>query len=108
MRKLLLVFVLLLSACRSNGFYQPYTTDLKLPDGPPEYKAGWRAGCRTGLSAGSPFFTNSFVYPSADYGDGAYHNSPLFVAGWLDSTFVCFESQSTWGGVKDLFEGPLE
>ena len=52
-------------------------------------------------------FANSFVYPNVDFGNGAYHHEGLFVSGWLDAAFTCFESGSTWA-IKDTFEGPLE
>lgn len=107
MKKTVLILCLFLFSCRSNGMYQPYTTDLALPDGPPEYKAGWRAGCRTGFSAGGRgMFAGSFVYP-IDFGDGTYHHEPLFAAGWLDATFVCFENVSTFSQ-KSTFDAPLE
>ena len=81
---------------------------MDLPDGPPEYKAGWRAGCRSGLSAtGRGMFNNSFVYPSVDYGNGAYHHDGLFVSGWLDAAFTCFEANSSFS-IRDPWVGPLE
>ena len=110
MKKILaILFLFFCFACRNNGMYQPYTMALDLPDGPPEYKAGWRAGCRSGLSAGGRgFFANSFVYPNVDYGDGVYHHDSLFVSGWLDAAFTCFEFNSTFGGIKPTFQAPLE
>ncbi len=100
--------LLFFAACRSNGFYQPYTMDMTVPDGPPEYRAGWRAGCRTGLAASSNvFFANSFVYPM-DFGDGTYHHDSLFASGWIDSAFSCFEQNVTFTVVKGSFQGPLE
>lgn len=110
MKKVLLISIMFfLFSCRSNGFYQPYTMSLDLPDGPPEYKAGWRAGCRTAMStAGRGFFANSVVYPNVDFGDGTSHHDPLFVSGWLDAAFTCFESGSSFGGIKGVFTAPLD
>jgi len=79
---------------------------MELPDGPPEYKAGWRAGCRTGLGAGN--FANSVVYPIADFGEGNYHHEKLFNMGFVDAVFSCFEHGVTFTQVKGLWEGPLE
>lgn len=109
MKKIFPIFILfVLLSCRSNGFYQPYTTSLEIPDGPPEYKAGWRAGCRTALSThGRGMFANSVVYPNVDFGNGAYHHEGLFVSGWLDAAFTCFESGASWA-IKDTFDAPLE
>lgn len=96
-------------SCRNNGLYQNYTMALELPEGPPEYKAGWRAGCRSAMAdAGRGFYANSFVYPNVDYGDGSYHHDGAFVTGWLDAAFTCFENASTFGGIKNTFEFPLE
>ena len=79
--------------------------DMTLPDGPPEYKAGWRAGCRTGMSPKN--FANGFVY-SIDFGNGAYHHEGLFNAGFVDAVFACFEQTGAFNTMKDTFEGPLE
>lgn len=104
MKKLIQILALFfIASCRNNGFYQPYTMDMTLPDGPPEYKAGWRAGCRTGLSV--KFFTNSYVY-KMDFGDGTYHHEGLFNAGYVDAIFACYEQTNTFG-MKDM-QGPLE
>lgn len=49
----IVAIILLLSSCRgvdNMGFYQPITMDLKVPDGPPEFKAGWHAGCKSALA----------------------------------------------------------
>ena len=79
--------MLLLSDCRRA--FVPFTTNLKVPDGPPEFQAGWRDGCSSGFSTGN-FVAGRFQ----DYtiGDGSlqhdptYHNA--FVAGW----FSCYTS----------------
>ncbi len=109
MRKILpILFLFFCFACRSNGFYQPYTSSTELPEGPPEYKAGWRAGCRTAYSADARgSFTGGFVYPNVDFGDGTYIGNSIFTSGWLDSFFTCHESMGMFmnGGV---FRAPLQ
>ncbi len=47
--KFLAVIILLLTGS-CTWFYQPATLSLDVPDGPPEYKAGWYDGCRSRLS----------------------------------------------------------
>lgn len=108
MKKLLQIFIILfLVSCRNNGFYQPYTMNMEIPEGPPEYKAGWRAGCRDGL--GVQFFANTVVYPVDDFGDGTYHHDPLFNAGFVDAVFSCFEHGFTFAHSKNsIWKGPLE
>lgn len=65
------------------GFYSPITLSLDVPDGPPEFKAGWHAGC---VSANAnQVFSNSFVYQGKggpDYGSGVYQHDPYFQIGW--------------------------
>ena len=74
-----------LSSCRmteSMGFYQPMTLNLKVPDGPPEFKAGWHAGCKSANA--NQAFANSFVYQGKggpDYGSGVYQHDPYFNVG---------------------------
>jgi len=69
-RNILFLLILTISfSCRlptNFGFNQPITLDLTVPDGPPEFKAGWYAGCNTAL--GNKYFANSFVY-GGKYGE---------------------------------------
>ena len=74
----------------SFGFYQPITMDLAAPDGPPEYKAGWYAGCRSGL--GLTKFANAWAYQpegGVNFGSGVYQHDPMFQTGWSQAWFTC-------------------
>lgn len=84
---LILVALIFATSCELHGFSEPYTLDTKIPDGTAEYKAGWRAGCRSALSAGKPF-RQGWVY-DADHGTGAYQHHPDFYAGWSNAWFTC-------------------
>ncbi len=95
--------ILLLSSCR--GFYEPITLDLETPDGPPEYKAGWHAGCRTALSLKN--FANAFVY-NADYGNGIYQHDPVFQTAWGQGFFSCKMHISGFVSRRAMEFGPLE
>ncbi len=83
------IIALLLSSATScgGGFYAPYTVRTEVPDGPPEYKSGFRAGCRSGLSS-SRKFANAYVY-GVSYGSGAYHHDQRFIDGWQHGMFSC-------------------
>lgn len=94
MRKFLLIATLLFitTSCHvpdNFGFYQPITIDLAAPDGTPEFKAGWRDGCKSGLGVGT--FANAAVYrtkqgPSFStvyLHDGQYQN------GWGSAYWAC-------------------
>ncbi len=83
------------------GFYQPILFDLKVPDGTPEFKAGWRDGCRSGLATAN--FLNSGVYLTKEgpsfspvyTHDGEYRSawgSAYWVCTGFDMNFVNFNS----------------
>lgn len=82
-----ILLIVMLSACRMPGFSEPFTMETEVPDGPVEYKAGWRAGCRSALSAGKSY-VQGWSYP-ADHGTGAYQQHPDFYAGWSNAWFTC-------------------
>ena len=95
MKKILLITLIITSlfSCRkteSLGFYQPIMMRLAVPDGPPEFKAGWHAGCRSGMLY--KVFANSWVYQEGefvDFGSGIYTSSPIFRDAWRDAYYAC-------------------
>lgn len=97
---LMLLFVVL-SSCRMPdnwGFYQPITLRLEAPDGPPAYKTGWYAGCKTAL--GTKVFQNAFVYGDGEgrpnFGSGIHQHDPLFQIAWGQGWFGCREHTNTF------------
>lgn len=91
------------------GFYQPITLDLTVPDGPPEFKAGWYAGCNSAL--GNKYFANTFVYggkSGIDYGSGIYQHDPVYQAAWGRAFFTCNIHAATFSGLPSLQHGPLQ
>jgi hypothetical protein len=95
----LLTLLLLVSSCNEGnlGFYQPLTIDLKVPDGPPAYRAGWYSGCRSGLANG--YFANASVYKKKggpDFGNSKYHSEPMFQKGWGQGWFACVIHSGTF------------
>ncbi|OFW80255.1 MAG: hypothetical protein A3D15_05500 [Alphaproteobacteria bacterium RIFCSPHIGHO2_02_FULL_40_34] len=90
-----LIFTLLFltSSCRlpdNFGFHQPLTMKMTVPDGPPEYKAGWYSGCKTGLA--NEVFLNAWVYQDGqgpEFSSGLYQHDPVFQTGWGQGWFAC-------------------
>lgn len=91
---IILVTLLVTFSCRlptNFGFYQPITLDMAVPDGPPEYKAGWHGGCRTALGT-SKYFANGVVYEDedgTDFGSGVYQHDKIYQSAWGHGFFAC-------------------
>jgi len=106
-----MILFLTLYSCRgvdNMGFYQPITMDLKVPDGPPEFKAGWHAGCKSSLA--NRGFQNSFVYQEdqgPDYGSGVYQHDPYFQTGWRVAFFSCTAYIGSFVGMPSMQHAPL-
>jgi hypothetical protein len=77
--------LMLISSC--TWFYQPAGLNLDVPDGPPEYKAGWYDGCRSGLSE-KKHFANAFVYDRT-FGSGIYQHDPVYQSAWSYGFLSC-------------------
>jgi hypothetical protein len=108
---ILLAFLTLYS-CRfpdNFGFFQPMTLDMKVPDGPPEFKAGWHNGCKSAL--GMRNFANSYVYQnkgSAEFGNGVYQHDQTYNSAWSNAFFVCATYVGTFVSYNSLKFGPLQ
>jgi hypothetical protein len=105
----LIIFLLLTSSCNPFdhwGFDQPLTIRMTVPDGPPEFKAAWYAGCKSAL-ASSKTFANAFVY-EYDYGSGVYQHDPVYQATWAQSYFNCSAHAKTFMDYHSTVRGPLE
>lgn len=111
--KVLFILILGTTSCRmpdSIGFSQPITLGLEVPDGPPEYKAGWHSGCRSAL--GVKLFANSFTYlkhkGGAEVSNGIYQHDPAFQTGWSQGWFSCNLHSGTFTAFNAMRHGPLE
>jgi len=98
-----LLTLTVLSSC--GGFYQPVTLRVDIPDGPPEFKAGWRAGCRTALATKT--FANSFVY-SSDYGNGTLQHDPSYTRAWGRGWFACILHTANFVNAPSMMFMPLQ
>lgn len=105
---LIFIFTISLSttSCELRGFSEPVTLNMEVPDGTVEYKAGWRAGCRSALSAGKQY-TQGWVY-GPDHGTGAYQQHPDFYAGWSHAWFTCVIHAVTFTSRPNNQGGPLK
>ncbi len=107
--------LLILSSCRmptNFGFYQPITMDMNVPDGPPEFKEGWRDGCRSGLANGN--FLNSDVYLTKEgasfssiYSDSNHSDNAKYRSAWGNAYWVCMTYGSTFVSSNSMQFSPL-
>ncbi len=105
MRKIIfnLLTILLLSSC--DAMFRPLTLDLKVPNGPPEYQAGWHDGCSSALSFGG--FTSSRFY-KLTMGDGIYQHDPVYQSAWGSGWFACATQSGDYTAFPGLNKAPLE
>ena len=109
---LVIAMISTLSSCRfpdNFGFFQPLTMDMKVPDGPPEFKAGWHDGCKSGLGMRS--FANAYVYQdkrSAEFGSGVYQHDQTYNSAWSNAFFVCATYAGTFVNYNSLKFAPLQ
>lgn len=111
----IILTLLMLTACRmpdSFGFYQPITMSLAVPDGPPEYKAGWYGGCKTGMGArANSAFANATVYQEGkgpEFVSGVYQHDPAYQTGWGQGWFACSIHNSVFVSSHSMMHGPLQ
>jgi hypothetical protein len=109
-----LLLIIGINSCRmpdNFGFYQPITMSLAVPDGPPEYKAGWYGGCKTGLAArASSGFANSGSYQEGTgptLGNGVYQHDPAYQTGWGQGWFACSIHAGTFTELNSTKHSPL-
>lgn len=106
----LIISISFLASCNlpdNLGFLQPITLRVTIPEGPPAYKAGWYAGCRSGLSIKR--FANSTIFQDENgvyFGNGVYQHDPVFQSGWSHGWFSCIIHTGTLDGIPSF--GPLE
>ncbi len=113
-KKIILLSVLFfgISACvmpKHSGFWNPVTFDMTVPDGPPEFKAGWYAGCKSGASLKT--FANNGVFQKnsgPDIGSGVYTHDPVYQSAWGQGWFACSVYIGTFVGNPAMQFSPLD
>lgn len=112
MKKIIFLTLIILNcSCRlptNFGFYQAITLDTRSPDGPPEYKAGWRDGCRSAISQGT--FLNSTVYQTkaGPTFSPVYTHDSNYQAGWGQAFWACLGHHSNFVNSTVMHSYPLE
>lgn len=82
---------------------------LVVPDGPPEYKSGWYAGCKTAL--GAKVFANAWVYQDGkgpEFNTGVYQHDPMFQTGWGQGWFACSLHVGQFVAFHSMQNAPLQ
>jgi hypothetical protein len=79
--------ILLITITNCSAFYHPMFMPVEPPDGPPEFQAGWRDGCRTGLATKKS--SNSSVY-RATFGSGVYQHDKVYQDAWGSAFYTCY------------------
>ena len=106
-----IIFIMLLSCNANNkGFHQPMTLDLKVPEGPIEYRAGWHDGCKSALAVSNQFL-NSWVYKrkgGPDFGSGSFQALPGYQKGWSQGMFSCILHTYTFVQYRSFKDSPLQ
>ena len=106
-----IIFIMLLSCNANNkGFHQPMTLDLKVPEGPIEYRAGWHDGCKSALAVSNQFL-NSWVYKrkgGPDFGSGSFQELPGYQKGWSQGMISCVLHTATFVQYRSFKDAPLQ
>ena len=94
MKKYIIGFLLL---CTLTACYNPHLNIKAMPDaptqGPPEYIAGWKAGCQTGMTA----YSNSYLRTRYRTNvDGHLMQNPHYNKGWELGQRYCSYYTSTY------------
>ncbi len=94
------------------GFFQPITLSLAVPDGPPEYKAGWYSGCKSGLGArANGAFANAGSYQDGkgpEFVSGIYMHDPAYQTGWGQGWFSCSVHAGSFVMSNSMAIAPLQ
>ncbi|MFT7087637.1 MAG: hypothetical protein ACJAZX_001076 [Rickettsiales bacterium] len=99
----LIILTLFLSGCK--GLFLPMTMDLEVPDGPPEYQAGWQDGCSSALSAGG---YGSAKFHKLSMGDGSYQHDSTYQSAWGSGWFACVIQAGGYTGHTGINASPFD
>jgi len=115
LRVTILMALVFVTSCRdidNFGFYQPITLSVTVPDGPPEYKAGWYSGCKSGVGArASSMFANAGSYQDGkgpEFSSGVYMHDPAYQTGWGQGWFACSVHAAVFVSSHSMMHGPLQ
>ena len=98
-----LVGILWLSGC--SWMFQPLTMDMTVPDGPPEYRAGWHDGCSSALSFGG---FHAAKFHKLTMGNGMYQHDPVYQSAWSSAWFSCATQSGDYQAFPGMSSAPFE
>ena len=103
-RKIQLVIIFfLLGACHFS--MMPSTLELEIPDGPPEFRAGWHNGCHSALSMGS---FNNARFHDLTVGSGIYQHDEVYQTAWSNGWFSCIVSAGSFSFMPGMNTAPFQ
>lgn len=110
MRRIILLSVLVVSACSSYpfplGMPTPNNYLNKVPPGPKAFQYGWASGCRTAASSKVSAFYSDIgnIKPFKDYEFAKI--SPDYEIGWQIAFWYCIRTSERMDGLsKERYEG---
>jgi len=91
--KIFFIFALfLLTSCNALGGPKPFLMDAD-PEGPPEFKAGWKDGCQSGFATYGTAL-NKMYY--SFYQDFNMLKNPSYNAAWHEAFDYCRHYNLKW------------
>ncbi|MCE3255692.1 MAG: hypothetical protein K0R25_1186 [Rickettsiaceae bacterium] len=78
--------------------------EMEVPEGPPEFRAGWHDGCSSALAQMG--FQNA-RFNKLTLGSGIYQHDPTYQLAYGKAVFVCATQVGDFMGWP-MFNGPLE
>jgi hypothetical protein len=104
--KLLLINILIVCSLSGCAYLtRPVTLEVDVPEGPPEFRAGWHDGCSSALTAGG-FLAGRFNKMSM--GTGIYQHSSIYQTAWGSGWFACVTASGGYTGMPSHGSAPLQ
>jgi hypothetical protein len=103
--KISILFIMISCMCSCKGMFEPMTADFEVPEGPPEYRAGWHDGCSTALSAGG--FTSG-KFHKLTFGGGTYTHDPAYQGAWTAGWYACVTQAGDYQSLPGMNTAPFD
>ncbi len=98
-----LTIIILTNGCAS--IFKPLTLKMEVPDGPPEYRAGWHDGCSSAIAAGN---TVSGKFQKFGMGSGIYQHDPAYQNAWSSGWFACVTASGGYTNFPSINTAPFD
>jgi hypothetical protein len=100
----LLLTSFLLFSCNRFAPFHHGPINIDVPDGPPQFKAGYYDGCRSALSI-RKMKNAASVYSVKS--NGIYTDDEVYQSAWGNGWFTCYISSGTWTKFHPFSNSPL-